>query len=559
LPSHIAGLQHVDRVQGLSRTRTVRAGLLLAGIACLTLLALLVRGEKSRAASSKPNIIMFTTDDQTVRDMIAMPKTQALIGNAGATFPHAFVSMSLCCPSRVTVQTGQYAHNHGVMGNTPPQGGYSRFNDKNDLPLWLQQAGYRTVHIGKMPNGFGENGTGPTYVPPGWGPYPAKGEFYGFIGPPSAYTAFTLDENGVDKTYSGDDYSTDVYADKAVDAINDHFTAFSGSPLYMQVQFFAPHDPATPATKYQNAFATAPLPIDASFNEKNVKDKPGWIRVIRRFGPGLIAKIQARYQRRLETLLSVDDAIERIVNDLSARGALSNTYLIFTSDNGFMQGQHRLHQGKFAPYDPSVQVPLEIRGPGIPAGSQPPAMVWNGDITSTILQAAGAGPGLPQDGRSLLPYAEDPTKRSTRPILLETGPPGATFEPGTAAAAKAGGRRVHFSKYVKNLDQDHTAQIARAIVAPRYRAIRTGRYLLVKYSNGNREMYDVSNDPLQLDSIYKNSRYFPVRKFLLKKLKDLVECKGAACNTEIGKPPKVLLKRKKHPQKPAPAPPAPTR
>jgi N-acetylglucosamine-6-sulfatase len=532
--------------------------MLMAGIACLTLLALLVRGEKSHAASSKPNIIMFTTDDQTVRDMVAMPKTQALIGNSGATFPHAFVSMSLCCPSRVTVQTGQYAHNHGVMGNTPPQGGYGRFNDKNDLPLWLQAAGYRTIHIGKMPNGFGENGTGPTYVPPGWGPYAggtgpsSKGEFYGFIGPPSSYTGFTLDENGVDKVYNADDYSTDVYADLAADRIDNHLAHFSGSPFYMQVQFFAPHDPATPATKYANAFATAPLPIDGSFNEKDVKDKPGWIRAIRRFGPGLIAKIQARYQHRLETLLSVDDAIQKIVGDLAAKGVLDNTYLIFTSDNGFMQGQHRLHQGKFAPYDPSVQVPLEIRGPGIPAGGQPRAMVWNGDITSTILQAAGASPGLPQDGRSLLPYAQDPNLRSTRPILLETGPPGATFEPGTAAAAKAGGRRVHFSKYVKNLDQDHTAQIARAIVAPRYRAIRTGRYLLVKYSDESRELYDLSHDPLELRSVYKNSRYFPVRKFLLKKLKGLVECKGSDCNTEIGKPPKPLLKRKKRPTKPAP-------
>ena len=88
----------------------------------------------------------------------------------------------------------------------------------------------------------------------------------------------------------------------------------------MQVQFFAPHDPATPAPKYANAFAAAPLPIDPSFNEKNVKDKPGWIRRIKRFGPGLIAKIQTRYQHRLETLLSVDDAVERIVDDLEAQG-----------------------------------------------------------------------------------------------------------------------------------------------------------------------------------------------------------------------------------------------
>ena len=339
------------------------------GLACLCLLVLLVRGETSSAASSKPNVIMFTTDDQTFRDMAVMTKTQALIGNQGASFQHAYASDPLCCPSRVSVQTGEYAHNTGVLGNTPPAGGYQSFNDKNDLPVWLQADGYRTIHIGKMPNGFGEV-TNQTYVPPGWGPFNggtgsnSKGEFYGFLGPPSSYTGFTLDENGADVTYSPDDYSTTVYGDLAVDRINNHLTNFPNNPLYMQVQFFAPHDPATPEPKYANAFATAPLPIDPSFNEKNVTDKPGWIKKIKRFGPGLIAKIQTRYQLRLETLLSVDDAIEKIVNDLQARGALDNTYLIFTSDQGLMQGQHRLHQGKFVAYDPSTQVPLEIRGTG---------------------------------------------------------------------------------------------------------------------------------------------------------------------------------------------------
>jgi N-acetylglucosamine-6-sulfatase len=531
----------------------IRTGLLAGGLACLCLLALLIRGDESRAASTKPNIIMFTTDDQTLRDMSVMPKTQTLIGNAGASFLHAFASDPLCCPSRVTVQTGEYAHNTGVLGNTPPQGGYQSFNDKNDLPLWLQSAGYRTIHIGKMPNGFAES-RGNTYVPPGWGPYaggigPAsKGEFYGFIGPPSSYTDFELDENGIPHQYTPNDYSTDVYGDLAVSRINNHLTNFPNSPLYMQVQFFAPHDPATPAPKYAGAFATAPLPIDASFNEKNVQDKPGWIRAIRRFGPGLIAKIQTRYQHRLETLLSVDDAVEKIVGDLAAKGALANTYLIFTSDQGLMQGQHRLHQGKFVAYDPSTQVPLEIRGPGIPAGSQPAALAWNGDITATILQAAGATPGLPQDGHSLLPFAVDPAKKSTRPILFETGPPGGVFEPGTTASSARARHRTKLSTYVKNTDLDHTAQFARAIVAPRYRGIRTGRYLLVKYSDGSREMYDLSHDPLELKSVYKNSRYFPVRKFLQKKLAALVKCRGSDCNIEVGKPPKPLLKRKKHPQ-----------
>src|SRR5262249_26122087 len=158
----------------------------------------------------------------------------------------------------------------------------------------------------------------------------SRGEFYAFIGPPSSYFGFELDENGVLKQYGADDYQTDVYGDLAVDAIDNQFTNHSSDPLYMQVQFFGPHDPADPAARDLGKFAGAPLPIDPSFNEKNVQDKPGWIRVIRRFGPGLISKIQARYQRRLESLISVDDAIEKIVNEVAAKGELGNTYFIFT-------------------------------------------------------------------------------------------------------------------------------------------------------------------------------------------------------------------------------------
>ena len=163
-----------------------------------------------------------------------------------------------------------------------------------------------------------------------------------------------------------------------------------------------------------------------------------------------------------------------------------------------MQGQHRLHQGKFVPYDPSTQVPLLIRGPGIPAGSQPRSLVWNGDITSTILQMTGAKPGLPQDGQSMLPLAQDPAQEvDSADPLRDRAPPGRPSSPDTGTAAAASGRRARSrsSTYVKNTDLDHTAQISRAIVAPRYRAIRTGRYLLTKYSDGGRELYDISTRP----------------------------------------------------------------
>jgi arylsulfatase A-like enzyme len=545
-------------MQGLVQTRNSRAsGALLVALACFCAAFLVRGGEEAHGQSSRPNVIMFTTDDQTLRDMIAMPRTTNLIGNQGTNFQRAFVSFPLCCPSRVSVQTGQYAHNHHILGNTPPSGGYEVFNDTNDLPVWLQTAGYRTIHIGKMPNGFpAPNGS--NYVPPGWGPCPGglpspacRGEFYGFLGPGSTYFGFQLNENGVVKQYNADEYQTDTYADIAVDRIDKHVTNFSNSPLYMQLQFFAPHDPNQPATRHLGAFSTALLPVDKSFNEKDVRDKPPWVKRIKRLGGGLTSKIASRYRGRLETLLSVDDAIERIVAQLGAEGILGNTYLIFTSDNGFMQGQHRLHQGKFVPYEPSIQVPLLIRGPGIPPGGISKELVSNVDITATILEMTGAAPGLTQDGRSILPFARDPARKTTRPILLETGPPGAI---GEIASASGKGRRARVSKYVKNLDLDASAQIARVITAPRYRGIRTRRYLLVKYGDGGRELYDLRKDRLEVNSFYNDGRYRAVRKFLLKSLARLSPCVGASCNIEIGKPPKPLPKPKPKKRKKKPPP-----
>jgi N-acetylglucosamine-6-sulfatase len=534
-------------MQGLTRTPRRRAGAaLLAALATACLLALSPWSDESSQAShgGPPHVILITTDDQTVRDMVAMPKTQSLIGAAGATFTRAYASYPLCCPSRATLLTGQHAHNHNVLGNIAPDGGYGNLKDGETLPVWMQRSNYRTVHIGKMPNGYGAD---PTYVPPGWKQFPLDGEFYGFLpDPPSAYFGFKLNENGVPVQYLPSDYQTDVYADKAVDRIGNHFTAFPNRPLFMETMFFAPHDPAMAAPRHEGLYSTALLPIDASFNEKNVSEKAGWLRAVNRMGPGLIAKVQARYQNRLETLAAVDEAVEAIVNELSARGVLDETYIVFTSDNGYMQGQQRLHQGKFVAYEPSAKVPLLIRGPGIPPGSVSKELVSNVDIVPTILDAAGANPGVTQDGRSMLPFARDPAQRSERPILLETGRAIAISDPASAAAA-GGGKARKGSVYVKNLDLDRTAQIAKVVKPPKYRAIRTARYLLIKYSDGGRELYDMPRDPLQVNSVWKNPRYFPVRKFLLKKLAKLSPCVGSACNRELKKPPKPLKKIKRRP------------
>jgi len=318
-------------------------------------------------------------------------------------------------------------------------------------------------------------------------------------------------------------------------------TVNSGRPLFMELHFFAPHDPSDPAPRHAGTFATAPLPRDARFNEKNVKDKPNWLRKFQRMGPGLISKQQTRYRNRLDTLLAVDEAVEALVQELGDRNLLDETYIIFTSDNGYMQGQHRLHQGKFVPYEPSTRVPLLIRGPGIPAGAATKELVSNVDIVPTILDIADASAGVTQDGRSLLPFAFNPRARTTRPILFETGRPIAIADPASAGAA--GGRGKASPRIVKNNELDGTAQLAgRVIKPPKYRGIRTGRYMLAKYSDGSRELYDMAKDRLQLKSVFKNRRYKPVKKWLLRRLARLTPCVGATCNVHLGKPPKVLKK-----------------
>jgi arylsulfatase A-like enzyme len=510
---------------------------MVAALAAAALAAALLQGgERSEAASAKPNVIVITTDDQTARDMIALPQTQNLIGAAGASFPNMFDSYPLCCPSRATYLSGQHAHNHGVLGNTAPDGGYALLNDKQTVPVWMQAAGYHTIHIGKMPNGYAEKDQ--AYVPPGW--RLPQGEFYGFVpDPPSAYFGFKLNENGLVRQHGAADYQTDVYAELANSRIDLHQVTEPNEPVFMMLQFFAPHDPATPATRHLGAFSTALLPRDKSFNEKDISDKPAWLRVVKRMGGGLVSKVQTRYRNRLASLLAVDEAVSSLVANLQSEGILDNTYVIFTSDNGFMQGQHRLHQGKFVAYDASSKVPLLIRGPGIAAGTVSKALVSNVDLVPTILDIAGASPGVTQDGRSLLRFARNPAERTRRPILLETGRPIALADPASAAGGKSS--RKKSSIYVKNLDLDRTAQLSgRVIKPPKYRAIRTGRYLLIKYSDGGRELYDIKVDPLQLDSVYKSGRYRAIKKYLLKKLAALTPCVGPSCYPEIDKPPKPL-------------------
>jgi arylsulfatase A-like enzyme len=194
--------------------------------------------------------------------------------------------------------------------------------------------------------------------------------------------------------------------------------------------------------------------------------------------------IRENYQQRLESLLAVDEAVRDIVGALEASHELGRTLIIFTADNGFFHGEHRVQTGKLLVYEPSVRVPLILRGPGVPHGARRTNLVANIDLAATILDAANATPGRLLDGRSLLPLARDPRDRSGRDILLET---------------------------------------------TTYSAIRTPQHVYAQHSTGEQELYDLVSDPHQLQSLHADARFTALKNDLAARLARLEACAGEAC------------------------------
>ncbi len=474
------------------RRRIILAGLILLAVGAY---AAGTSAGPASGAPSQPNFIVLMSDDQTNGEMSVMKQTNAEIVRRGVTFDRFITSYPLCCPSRTTFLTGEYSHNHGVIGNGTPFGGYPTLDKANTLASWLQGAGYHTIQIGKFLNHYPDR-SNKTEVPPGWD------EWYACLdSSENHYYDYTLNENGVLTHYgkSPAEYKTDVYGNKAVDAIRQRAALGpAGEPFFMFAAFTAPHLPAVPAKRDQRKFRRHGLPKSGSFNEADVSDKPRFIRKLPRFSSGTIAKIKGNYRRRLETLLSVDRAVGRIMAELRANGMLGNTYVVYLSDNGFFFGQHRLAKGKYLPYEPSVRTPTVIRGPGIPAGAHSNALVGNVDLAPTLIGLSGATPTKPVDGRSLLPYAENPRRSSNRPILLEA-----------------------------NTKDDPSLGIP-------YTGIRTDRYKYVRYRDGEQELYDLKRDPREMSSKHNDPSYRRTKRALAARLAALQACAGADCREPTG-------------------------
>jgi N-acetylglucosamine-6-sulfatase len=508
-------------------SRLVSGALLLAGLLCVVVALVPAGGQakqRKQAKPARPNIVLIMDDDQSVNLQQFLTKTNAAIASKGVTFDNSFVNYSLCCPSRSTMLTGQYAHNHGVRGNQLPTGGYSKLAPTlgNSLPVWLQRAGYYTAHIGKFLNGYGT--TSPdAEVPPGWN------EWYGSLDNPDAFTGgtytaygYTLNENGQIVHYGSTPdavdpatYQTDVYSQKAADFIRRR--APSTKPFYLSVAPRDPHGEAAScncvgdnpraAPRYEGKLAGLTAPRDPSFNEANVSDKPSNIKTLPLLTPEQIANVDARYRARAEAVLGVDDLVQNVVSTLKASGELKNTVLIFTSDNGFFHGEHRVPQGKVRIYEPSIRVPLLIRAPGMPKGVHRRQPVGNVDLAPTILDFAKAKPGRKEDGMSLIPIMERKRDFPGRAMDLET----------------------YFTPDTTEDPEDPPLN---------YQGVRTDRYLYANYGTAEQELYDLRSDPFELQNQAGNPIYAPVQTALQRLLSSEARCAGKTCRSR----PAVKLK-----------------
>jgi N-acetylglucosamine-6-sulfatase len=326
----------------------------------------------------KPNVVIIITDDQNVDSLPVMRKLLSYPEGSWVKFNNAFVNDSICCPARATILTGQYAHTTGVITN----GSGDKLDDTNTLPVWLDQAGYRTGLIGKYLNNYPwDRGTG--YIPPGWDYFKAN--------------------------HIGD---VDAFTDEAVNFINT-----SSSPFFLYLAYLAPHDPATPLARYANANVYIP-PDPPNFNEADVSDKPAWIGDL---SPMPQMTIDAWHTERVASqraLLGVDDGIQRVVEALKAKGQLDNTMIIFLGDHGFSWGSHRWIK-KDCVYEECMRMPLLIRYPGLGSNREEDRLVSNVDLASTIAEYTGVTPGLPQDGRSFLAVITNTATDWQEEVFLE--------------------------------------------------------------------------------------------------------------------------------------------
>lgn len=432
-------------------------------------------------ATERPNVLLILTDDQRAGTLAGMPNVMEHLVEQGTTYPNAFVPTSWCCPSRASLLSGKFAHNSGVWenGTSSAWGAWSAFaygGEENDtLATRLSDAGYRTGLFGKYLNDTVAQGE--EYRPAGWDEWDA------FLGGNYQRYKLSSDRKPVRKDRT---YLTDALAQSAMDFIE---STPDGTPFFAYFSPFAPHYPFDPGP-YEGATRDAGLldevragaqyPSPAT-NQADMTGYPRWMQKLPQSeiwddkGRGAAPRMTLNdvIERQADTLMGVDAAIGRMIDALRESGRLDNTLIVLVSDNGYAWGEHRL-QGKNTPYDVSVRVPLVMRyDEGIPAATIDERIIAaNVDVHATILDIAGVRPGR-IDGVSALSSQRD-------------------------------GLVMEAMRWAGNYGR------------PAYCGYRTDERLYVRYSTGEEELYDYTQDPYELNNVADDPAYAADREELKK-------------------------------------------
>lgn len=491
----------------------------------------------SRTAVKKPNVIIVLADDMRADEMRYMPNVERLIAENGVTFENSFSPDPLCCPARASLLSGQYPHNHGVLNNHSPYG-FAGFDDSRTVATAMKQAGYHTGFVGKYLNGYGNDpslvtgGPSKTYVPAGWDDWFAslsRAKDGTESGSTYNYRFTTYNDNGiVDKSHRGQ-YQTNVIANRGMDLVD----KWSGTrkPFFLLLSFVAPHD-GGPVEKDDPKSVMRPdgryeyygtpgrprwvrgtldkeiphspgLPADGGPAEPDLSDKPDFMQKPEFSDAERVAMLDVARQRA-EALTILDMRVRDLVRTLKKNGEWKNTALVFTSDNGYFLGEHRQRPGKIKAHEPSLRVPLVIRGPGLPRGVKRYDPITTVDLTATVIALGHA--------RRYRPHANDGTSRI---LTMKKGDQGWTAPIVTEGMTHTPGDAPGFDD------------------ARRYIGLRTPRYSFIRYATGEMELYDLLSDANEFEGKQDDPAYAGVVNELTDLWYQYKDCVGDECRVAL--------------------------
>lgn len=429
-------------------------------------------------AARGANIVFILADDFSLdlissRDGIlarSMPNLKKM-QEEGTTFTNYFVTDSLCCPSRSSIFTGKLPHDTGVFRNSGPDGGFGAFvlhnNDPVTFAVALHEVGYRTAMLGKYLNGYKPEKNG---VPPGWSEWDVDGEL-GY----QEYNYF-LNENGAVRRHP--EYLTDE-----ISTLGQGFIERAASGAFLiELASFAPHAPYVPPARYANDFPELLYDQNAAFGARPDASAPDWLKAIKPLAQKDIDAIEQAFRNRVRSDHGIDDMIAAVRAELIRLGIDKNTYVFFSSDNGYHMGEWSLRPGKMTPFDTDIRVPLIVVGPGVPAARVVSDVVENIDLCPTFTAIAGTSAPTQPDGHSLLgllhPLPNAMPIAWRHEALIEHHNPG-------------------YDKTDPDLQEIPSGN------PPPYEAIRTTDALYVEYDDAKHEIgfYDLRDDPYELHNV----------------------------------------------------------